>query len=434
MTGSLSPNTQAILLLTAPLLTGRKSGAAELLTPSEYRRLAQQLRSVQRQPADLMGGDAGELLRESARLLEPTRLERLLGRGFQLSQAIERWQSRAIWVISRADAAYPRRLKARLRDAAPPALYGCGDAPLLEVGGLAVVGSRQVSDELLAYTEQVGAQVAETGKAVISGGARGVDQAAVRGAVNAGGLGVAMVADSLEKAAVNRDNRAPIMDGRLVLVSPFDPASNFNVGHAMQRNKLIYALADMSLVVNSDVERGGTWAGAVEQLSKLHFCPVYVRSTGGASAALDALIRLGARHWPNPATGAELEALLASPPAHSVQHSPTDAPMFTYPQGADVREAPLVYEQAVEPVPATPPDPMALETASLAPADHLFSVVRIIMRDYLAVPRKEAEVATALGVSAAQAKTWLQRLVDEGTVEKRKKPVGFVVKERRLFD
>lgn len=415
MNGSLSPNTQAILLLTAPLLTGRKSGAVELLSPAEYRRLAQHLRSIQRQPADLMASGSGELSRECAHVLDPSRLERLLGRGFQLSQAIERWQSRAIWVVSRADAAYPRRLKARLREAAPPVLYGCGDAPLLEVGGLAVVGSREVTDELIAYTEQVGAQVAETGKAVISGGARGVDQAAVRGAVNAGGLGVAMLADSLEKAAVNRDYRGAIMDGRQVLASPFDPGSGFNVGHAMQRNKLIYALADCALVVNADLERGGTWAGAVEQLSKLHFCPVYVRSTGDPSAALDALTAKGARPWPNPTSTHELLALFAGEPQVLAVSSPPE-PSLPVPRSpvAMVRETP--------------------QAASATAADQLFAVVRAIVREYLAVPRKEKEIAVALGVSPAQARQWLQRLMQEGTIEKRKKPACFALTEARLFE
>ena len=59
--------------------------------------------------------------------LDGYRLQRLVGRGFLLSQAIERWQARAIWVVSRADAEYPRHLKARLREDAPAILYGCGD-------------------------------------------------------------------------------------------------------------------------------------------------------------------------------------------------------------------------------------------------------------------------------------------------------------------
>jgi len=35
------------------------------------------------------------------------------------------------------------------------------------------------------------------------------------------------------------------------------PSAGFNVGHAMQRNKVIYALADVALVVSADFEKGG---------------------------------------------------------------------------------------------------------------------------------------------------------------------------------
>jgi DNA processing protein len=47
---------------------------------------------------------------------------------------------------------------------------------------------------------------------------------------------------------------------------------------------------------------------------------------------------------------------------------------------------------------------------------------------------KDAEVATALDVSNTQAKAWLQRLVDEGVLEKQKKPADYVVKQKRLFE
>jgi predicted Rossmann fold nucleotide-binding protein DprA/Smf involved in DNA uptake len=92
---------------------------------------------------------------------------------------------------------------------------------------------------------------------------------------------------------MNREHRNLLLDGQLVLISPYDPSAGFNVGNAMQRNKLIYALADASLVVSSDLNKGGTWAGAIEQLDKLKFVPVYVRSTGG-SPGLDALRSKGA--------------------------------------------------------------------------------------------------------------------------------------------
>ena len=53
MSQEISVNTKAILLLTAPLIVGRSSDTADLLKPSEYKRLARHLREIQRQPADL---------------------------------------------------------------------------------------------------------------------------------------------------------------------------------------------------------------------------------------------------------------------------------------------------------------------------------------------------------------------------------------------
>ena len=48
MTATLSPNTQAILLLTAPLIAGRGTSSSELLSPGEYKRLARHLWEIQR--------------------------------------------------------------------------------------------------------------------------------------------------------------------------------------------------------------------------------------------------------------------------------------------------------------------------------------------------------------------------------------------------
>ncbi len=313
MIAPLTSNTQAILLLTAPLIAGRGSeGAPERLTLREYNRLARLLREKQRQPADLIGPAAVETLELAAGLFGRGRLESLLGRGFLLSQAVDRWNTRSIWVISRADGAYPRRIKARLKEDAPPVLYGCGEAALLETGGLAVVGSRHVDDELISYTENVGRLAAETKRTLISGGAKGIDQAAMQGALQAGGTVAGVLADSLERAALARDNREPLMEGRLAFISPYDPAAGFNVGHAMQRNKAIYALADAALVVTADFAKGGTWAGAIEQLERLRFVPVFVRSETNAGRGNSALLQRGALAWPNPRDGRELLAALSA--------------------------------------------------------------------------------------------------------------------------
>jgi DNA processing protein len=300
MTDTLSPNTQAILLLTAPLIVGKNASSTKLLSLAEYSRLAHRLHQLQQQPADLVSTEAADLIETCGDTVPCERLNELLNRGFLLSQAVERWQARAIWVVSRADAQYPQRLKSRLKSNAPPILYGCGPMELLEQGGFAVVGSRHVDDSLIDSTRAVGDLAARAHRVVVSGGARGIDQAAMTGALEAGGQAVGVLADSLEKAALKREHRNYIKEGKLVLVSPYDPSAGFNVGHAMQRNKLIYGLADASLVMSSDLERGGTWAGATEQLERLHFTPVYVRATGEVSSGLCALLKRGGIAWPDP--------------------------------------------------------------------------------------------------------------------------------------
>jgi predicted Rossmann fold nucleotide-binding protein DprA/Smf involved in DNA uptake len=419
MSPTLSPNTQAILLLTAPLIAGRGKASPDLLTPGEYKWMAHHLRKLQRQPADLLAPDADELLRGCEPVIDASRLKRLLARGFLLSQAIERWQTRAIWVVSRADAAYPMRLKARLKNDAPPLLYGCGDAAIFDMGGLAVVGSRHVDDALIEFTKGIGRLTAKARRTLVSGGARGIDQAAMHGALEAGGKVVGVLADSLERAALNREHRHCLMDGQLVLTSPYDPSAGFNVGHAMQRNKLIYALADAALVVSSDYEKGGTWAGAIEQLEKLQLVPVYVRTNGETGKGLEALRRKGALAWPNPETPEVLAEVL------TVEGSPKTDTSGQSELSLSVQEE---FNQTYEISPSLPPGDeysgSQVSDSSLTPADELFAKVRELLKE-MTTPKTDAQVAADLQVSMRQAKEWLQRLVDEGVLEKLSKPIHY---------
>ena len=314
MNSELSPNAQVILLLTAPLLAGRSRGAVTPLPLGDYNNLVRHLRDTEMQPADLLDSDGlRELDRSWSGLRTKRSLEdvrRLLERGFLLAQALERWSARAIWVVTRPDGDYPSRLRKKMRSKAPPVLYGCGNRDALDSGGLAVVGSRKVNEELIEYTERVGQLAAEAEVQIVSGGARGVDQAAMRGSLEAGGHAIGVLGNNLERAALNRGNREPLMDGRLVLVSSFDPAARFRGWQAMERNKQIYALADAALVVNSDLGHGGTWTGATEQLAKLRYVPVYVRSNGEPCRGLDELVVRGAGRWSDPGTPSDLRQIL----------------------------------------------------------------------------------------------------------------------------
>ena len=102
MNGELTPNTQAILLLTAPLSVGQREQPERPLSIKEYNMLAARLRELRCQPADLLTERAEQLLQECQAVVDSVRMRQLLERGFLLSQAVEHWGARAIWVMSRA--------------------------------------------------------------------------------------------------------------------------------------------------------------------------------------------------------------------------------------------------------------------------------------------------------------------------------------------
>jgi predicted Rossmann fold nucleotide-binding protein DprA/Smf involved in DNA uptake len=423
MTTPLTPNTQAILLLTAPLVAGRGNLSVKLFSLGEYNRLARLLREKQKRPADLIGSDAGELIRDCAQQFGNERLDALLGRGFLLSQAVERWNVRNIWVISRADSRYPKRLKTRLKEDAPPLLYGCGDLELLEKGGLAVVGSRHVDDELIRSTEGIGKLAAEAHRTLISGGAKGIDRAAINGALQSGGDAVAVMSDSLERAASTHENREPLMDHRLVLVSPYDPAAGFNVGNAMQRNKVIYALADAGLVVTSDFEKGGTWAGAIEQLEKFHFVPVFVRNGNQVGRGNSALTHHGGLPWPDPRSADELDRVILAA-VESVAAEPKQETL-----SFALHEQPFSYRTKSHEVVLTTPQPeQNLNKTNVLPAQVLLDAVSEIFKRELIEAKTEKEISEMLDVSKAQTKAWLIKLVEAGQLEKTAKPVRYRTK------
>lgn len=401
MDAELSANTQAVLLLTAPLIVGgaRAAGAPAPLSEREYARLARGLVERGREPADLLDADAADALDARAAGLDRARLARLLDRGFLLAQAVDRWRARGIWAVGRADSGYPRRLKARLGAAAPPAIWGFGDRAALDAGGLAVVGSRNAGDDLLARAEEAGGLAAGARRALVSGGARGVDRAAMRGALEAGGRAVGVLADGLERAVVRRGDRGALMDGRLVLVCPFDPAARFQVWRAMARNKSIYALADAALIVSADLGKGGTWAGAVEQLEKFRRTAIYVRPAGAAEAGLAALRERGARTWPEPDGSDALADLLdaAADGEGTADRAASPPGLAEGPAERDADPAGVVFARA-------------LELLARACADE---------------PKSAAEVAGALGIRQTQAGDWLARAVAEGALEKLSNPVRY---------
>jgi len=296
---STTPQTQAVLLLTV-WFTKPAKDEPKPLTPTEWGRFAAWLKSQEKSPETLLtSADPADCLQGWLDpSITPDRIRHLLGRSGALGLALEKWQRAGLWVMTRSDPDYPSRLKKRLKLEAPPVLFGCGSRPLLDQGGVAVVGSRAARTEDLDFTSRLGAEIAAAGFSVVSGGASGVDETAMLGALEKEGTAVGVLAENLLRAALSAKYRQGLMSKNLVLVSPFNPEAPFNVGNAMARNKYIYCLADAGVVVVTSKETGGTWTGAIENL-KQAWVPLWVKDHGDPDSGNAALVQRGAQWLPS---------------------------------------------------------------------------------------------------------------------------------------
>jgi len=136
----LTEDAKVVLLLCAEFGSA-KVGVITPLNTREYDVLAKWLRSRKWRPADLLGPEGHQALKDGNLPLDGARIEKLLSRGLALALCVEKWTNKGMWVFCRSDAeGYPRRFKEYLKNDAPPVIYGVGDWHRLEQGGLAVWG------------------------------------------------------------------------------------------------------------------------------------------------------------------------------------------------------------------------------------------------------------------------------------------------------
>ena len=234
----------------------------------------------------------------------------------------------------------------------------------------------------------------------------------------------------------------------------------------MARNRYIYTLADQALVIDSALENGGTWAGAVENL-KHKWVPLYVR-TPGEGAGNAALVADGA--LPFTLTTDSTDTLIGLFGARVVDKSPSDSGVadvqqsFLIPElGASATAAPtqsaLVSVQ--EELPAPPRlDELAMQTtvatdlladsAITDSSDTTGTTIEEPPATEQPVPvgssgstldmyadfnaklasllcgggLSEEEISTLLCITKSQAKAWLRRASEARLIEKLKtKPV-----------
>jgi len=400
LTHVLQPDTQAILLLCAGFGQSRQVEPMPL-SLSEYNALARKLHQDNLRPADLLTTEGKDWVFHQINTdLSPHRIIQLLERGAMLAVAVENWTSKGLWILSRIDETYPQRLKQKLKHLAPPILYGVGNQDLLSAGGLAVVGSRDIDNEAIEYSQRIAEKCAEQGIQIVSGGARGVDQTAMLAAISSGGKSVGILADNLIKAAVAKNYREGLREGRVALISPYDPSAGFNVGNTMNRNKYIYALADHALVISSSYEEGGTWAGATEELKRDNRIPVWVRLEGDVPQGNHQLVKLGAIPFPLQPWNRRIWDLLAE------NYDNTSKGLALNKANQTENKLDNISSQN-------------RELTSELPKDAYEAVLPLLLH-HLQEPKGEKELAKLLDVGVGQIRLWLKKGIQQKIVDKKK--------------
>ena len=442
VSGSLSQTAQATLLLTS-YFSKANNESAKPLTNTEWGRFALWLKDKSMVPADLLINDPKALLHDwyDARI-SADRIVHLLNRGHSLAIAMEKWQRAGLWVVTRSDPEYPRRLKQRLKTDSPPVLFGCGNKALLNEGGVAVIGSRDASDADLIFTDQVGAKAATEGVAVVSGGARGIDETAMLGAMKQGGVVIGVMADSLLKAATSAKWRNGLMDGHVVLVSPFYPEAGFNAGNAMARNKYIYCLADASLVIRSG-KKGGTITGAEENLKKA-WVPLWVKPTTDKEAANADLVAKGGGWCVADSNSLTIADLLKNSSCVTGQVKEEQIGLFSTPAQSDLfaeieskSEAEIYkieqnvsgFEAQTDSV-ASMEQVIETEWALSSPVD-FYRLFTTGLQRLAELPVTVDELIKNTGLHKSQLTDWLKRAEEDSVVKKLNRPVRYQVEKKQ---
>lgn len=155
------------------------------------------------------------------------------------------------------DTAYPDQLRSLPR--APAELFVAGSIDERDADAVAVVGSRDASPEALEAAFTIGRSLAEAGRTVVSGLARGIDTSAHRGALSSnGGRTIAVVATGLDLTfPPENSNLDRLIRRRGAVVSRLGPSVPASRESLLARNELVAALSIASVIVIAD-ERSGT--------------------------------------------------------------------------------------------------------------------------------------------------------------------------------
>jgi DNA processing protein len=158
-------------------------------------------------------------------------------------------------VLRRGEPDYPAPLEELPQP--PERLWWMGDRSVLELPCVAIVGTRRATAYGERITRELAGALARAGACVISGMARGIDGVAHVAALDAHGKTVAVLGTGVDVAypPSHRALHARI-GGHGMLLSELPPGAHSHGGSFPKRNRLIAALARLTIIVEAPIKSG----------------------------------------------------------------------------------------------------------------------------------------------------------------------------------
>lgn len=205
-------------------------------------------------------------------------VEPLLDKDLSLPERILRQcYEKGISILTVQDAAYPDRLRAS--NDPPVVLYYKGMLPDLNGPAIGVVGTRKASVYGLTQARRMGYGLARCGCTVVSGGAKGIDAEALRGALTGGSPVIAVLGGGVD-VVYPHENKALFrsVEQNGCLISEYPPGTRPYSGHFPVRNRIISGLSLGVLVVEAPEKSGAliTADHALEQGRDVFVLPANV--------------------------------------------------------------------------------------------------------------------------------------------------------------
>ncbi len=182
------------------------------------------------------------------------------------NELLKEFKIEGIKILLKRHSGYPEKLLKTLKEEAPLLLFARGNIKLLAEKAVGFCGSRKASEKGLAVAGECAAELARRRINVISGYAHGVDLAAHRAALEAGGVTTFVLAEGILHFRLKSDVKDLITEDNHLVVSEYMPRLPWLARNAMQRNKTICGLSNAVVVIESGL-KGGTFEAGKTALS-----------------------------------------------------------------------------------------------------------------------------------------------------------------------